>query len=306
MGPSPDTVSRWPIEFVEEKLGSRELTKASFLAHLRDAAPREWLKSHGLSSKRADKRYNVSYLLAAYRNLIGAPYTQHRPFIPPSPALASKDSTSTSSILSLCSGSLPEWCDMLAKQLRPLISVDTRASYFSYTAFGVSRSLHQLVQEHEVSRGALRIGQLTVERVELPLRLAGRTAAEVGSPEHADGQAAADRELLQHAATAMDLYGERRSVLQFKVARDDGTGEGPTRHFYTDVAQAIQRKSFSLWRTDHDDQCDSTHVFRQEGLFPAVLPQDAGAAAEGLSRFRLLGQLLGRALQDGHLVDIPL
>ena len=51
--------------------------------------------------------------------------------------------------VSLCSGALPEWCDTLNKQLRPLVALETRASYFSYTAFGVSRSLHQLGQDHE-------------------------------------------------------------------------------------------------------------------------------------------------------------
>jgi len=110
--------------------------------------------------------------------------------------------------------------------------------------------------------------------------------------------------------SALDLYAERRTVLQFKVAGEEGTGEGPTRQFYTDVARALQRKSFCLWRCDHEElqhyDGPQSHVFRAEGLFPAVLPLDPDAADEVLSKFRLLGQLLARALQDGHLVDLPL
>jgi len=225
--------------------------------------------------------------------------------------------------VALCSGALPEWCDSLTKELRSLISLETRTSYFAYTAFGVSRSMHQLGLDHEVSRGSLERwpgdGQLTVERVEMPRRLMGKSSAAAGTPEREAADAAGDIELLGHVGTALEMYASRKTMLQFKVAGEEGTGEGPTRQFYTNVAAALQRKGLCLWRCDHDNspprdlgrvkaasQGTEDHVYRAEGLFPSVLPRDLSAAEEVRERFLLLGRLLARAIQDGHLVDLPL
>jgi len=403
--------SYWPLEEVESKLGSREMPKAALLTHLRETAPKDWLKSYNLLNKKADKRYNCAYLLGAYRDLVGAPQRPLGPQdIPASPIqtplqgqpsspeillrppstprptitegscaqalhvlsiiarvveheaaaearslywpekrqggggealrvltagkgivnerLTTKLKRQLQDPVSLCSGALPGWCDSLVKQLRPLVALEARASYFSYTAFGVSRSLFQLGQDNEASRGAMQRwpgdGQLTVERVEMPRRVTGRSAAEVGTPARDRAEQAGDIELLAHTSTALEMYASRKTMLQFKVAGEEGTGEGPTRQFYTDVAAALQRKSLCLWRCDHESagpaggEKDSLsrvssgrggsehHVFRPEGLFPAVLPLDKDAAAECIERFTLLGRLLARALQDGHLVDLPL
>lgn len=139
----------------------------------------------------------------------------------------------------------------------------------------------------------------------MPRRLAGRTTAEVGTAERSAADEAGDMELLQHVGTALQMYAGRKSVLQFKVAGEEGTGEGPTRQFYTDVAAALQRRSLCLWRGSSQGAGESTHVYRREGLFPAVLPRSEDAAQQVLERFTLLGRLVARALQDGHLIDMP-
>jgi E3 ubiquitin-protein ligase HECTD1 len=48
------------------------------------------------------------------------------------------------------------------------------------------------------------------------------------------------------------------------------------------------------------------YVRRDEGLFPAPLPQE-GSLVEALEhKFRFLGAFLGKALLDGRLVSLPM
>jgi len=76
------------------------MPKSVLLGHLREKAPKGWLRSYGLLSKKADKRYNVAYLLAAYRDLLGAAY-QEKPTIPLSPPLSTINALGQGAILTL-------------------------------------------------------------------------------------------------------------------------------------------------------------------------------------------------------------
>jgi len=47
-------------------------------------------------------------------------------------------------------------------------------------------------------------------------------------------------------------------------------------------------------------------VHREEGLFPAPMPQDSEGVGAIEARFKFLGNFLGKALLDGRLVSLPL
>jgi E3 ubiquitin-protein ligase TRIP12 len=106
-----------------------------------------------------------------------------------------------------------------------------------------------------------------------------------------------------------------KAVLEVEYFGEVGTGLGPTLEFYTLVSHELQAKRLRLWREDPasaeaaSDTSKAELVTAVNGLFPAPLSAAAAATEAGartVERFRLLGRLLGKALQDGRLLDVPL
>jgi len=84
-----------------------------------------------------------------------------------------------------------------------------------------------------------------------------------------------------------------------------GTGLGPSLEFYTLVCKEMQVQALGMWRSDGGDE--QVHVNAVNGLFPA--PRDwSSETEEGTKILRLftgLGRLVGKALMDGRLIDLP-
>lgn len=75
--------------------------------------------------------------------------------------------------------------------------------------------------------------------------------------------------------------------LEFEFIDEDGTGTGPTLEFYSLVSQALRK--LKIWRNSG----------KHTGLFPAPKTQDT-------KMFHFIGVLVGKALTDGRLLDLPL
>jgi len=96
------------------------------------------------------------------------------------------------------------------------------------------------------------------------------------------------------------------AILRIEYFGEEGVGDGPTREFFTLASQEIQRKSLGLWLSGQEN-ADSEFIFSSIGLFPAPLKSSLSESEKSdiLKHFYLLGQVMGRALIDSYLIDIP-
>ncbi|XP_042403333.1 E3 ubiquitin-protein ligase UPL3-like isoform X1 [Zingiber officinale] len=227
--------------------------------------------------------------------------------------------------LALCSGSLPPWCYQLTKACPFLFPFDTRRQYFYSTAFGLSRALHRLQQQqnsdnqNSTSEREVRVGRLQRQKVRI-----------------------ARNRILDSAVKVMTMYVSQKAVLEVEYFGEVGTGLGPTLEFYTLLSHDLQKVELGLWRTnttsessvmlidvngtdsrENDDSLQEKKavndlpVGRQDivqsplGLFPRPWPPGADASdgsqfSKVIEYFRLVGQTMAKALQDGRLLDLPL
>eukprot|EP00036_Acanthoecidae_sp_10tr_P012628 CAMPEP_0206295484 /NCGR_PEP_ID=MMETSP0106_2-20121207/5189_1 /ASSEMBLY_ACC=CAM_ASM_000206 /TAXON_ID=81532 /ORGANISM="Acanthoeca-like sp., Strain 10tr" /LENGTH=2416 /DNA_ID=CAMNT_0053726137 /DNA_START=1 /DNA_END=7251 /DNA_ORIENTATION=- len=244
--------------------------------------------------------------------------------------------------LVLASNALPTWCEELTTTCPVLFPFEARLLYFSCTAFGVSRTIAWIQDQHEKAEKArlgssrrpsdghdFRVGRLKADRVFVPR---------------------GDR-LLDWAVNVMKVHASRKSVLDIEFNGEQGTGLGPSLEFYNLVASELQRKDLGLWVCDDDEEvvrmpssarapsvvaengvaaaaaapdedegpADSTmsspeetlsvpgfYVSRPGGLFPAPLPRTTPHFHDVVERFRFLGIFVAKALQDSRLIDLPL
>lgn len=96
--------------------------------------------------------------------------------------------------------------------------------------------------------------------------------------------------LLHHAKPMMNELAREHIVLSVSFMGEIGTGNGPTSEFYSLVSQELQKCEL-MWRKEVSF-----------GLFPR--PGLASSILELKSKFLLLGQIVGKAIQNGKRLDI--
>ena len=202
--------------------------------------------------------------------------------------------------LSLCSGSLPAWCVALARTCPFLFPFETRQQLFYCTTFGLARALHRMHGQTENGGGGqdLRVGRLQRQKV--------RVSRE---------------RILESAVKVFDMAPAHKMVLEVEFFDEVGTGTGPTLEFYTLLSRELASRALGAWRDADARSVDETGakepVTAPHGLFPAPMRVDAGDAGDaaapkspgGLKRldlFRLLGRVVGKAMQDSRLLDVGL
>ncbi|XP_077221227.1 E3 ubiquitin-protein ligase UPL3-like [Tasmannia lanceolata] len=218
-------------------------------------------------------------------------------------------------VLALCSGSLPLWCSQLTKACPFLFPFETRRQYFYSTAFGLSRALHRIQQQQGAdSHGStnereVRVGRLQRQKVRV-----------------------SRNRILDSAAKVMEMYSSQKAVLEVEYFGEVGTGLGPTLEFYTLLSHGLQKVGLEMWRSnsslkmaemeiDGGEQKNRKNVYLSDGsrdfiqaplgLFPRPWPPNADASdgsqfSKVIEYFRLVGQVMAKALQDGRLLDLPL
>eukprot|EP00041_Stephanoeca_diplocostata_P036623 m.1344514 g.1344514 ORF g.1344514 m.1344514 type:complete len:2563 (-) comp24902_c1_seq2:195-7883(-) len=213
--------------------------------------------------------------------------------------------------LVLASNALPSWCEDLTSSCPVLFPFEARQLFFSCTAFGVSRTIAWIQNQHDLSEKA---------------RLGGERRPDDGQ-EYRVGRLKADRvfvhrgeKLLDWAMNVMKVHAPRKSMLDIEFYGEQGTGLGPSLEFYNLVASELQRKNLGMWICDDATEGSTDAGLPQHGvmpagyyvnpsvggLFPAALPRDAPHFFDVVERFHFLGVFIAKALQDNRLVDLPL
>ncbi|MCH81298.1 E3 ubiquitin-protein ligase UPL4-like, partial [Trifolium medium] len=96
--------------------------------------------------------------------------------------------------------------------------------------------------------------------------------------------------ILDDAKRLMDQHASNYIELSVKFVDELGIGMGPTSEFYTLVSKEFQKCDL-MWRKDIS-----------VGLFPC--PRLASSIEEVKTKFVLLGQIVGKVIQTGRLLDI--
>lgn len=195
-------------------------------------------------------------------------------------------------------GALPLWCTQLMMWCPFLFSFEARWKYFQLAAFGRSHVLPNLssFSDIDVSR----------ER-----------RSNAGSLPRKKFMASRDN-ILESAAQMMDLYASKKVVIEVEYSEEVGTGLGPTLEFYTLVSHEFQKAGLGMWRGDYvsshdgwDQQHSSSgYMLSTTGLFPRPWSPISGNIdrlefVDVLKKFDLLGRIVGKAVQDGRVLDIP-
>ena len=212
--------------------------------------------------------------------------------------LAGKLTRQLGDTLSLCSGSLPAWCVALARTCPFLFPFETRQQLFYCTTFGLARALHRMHGQTETGGGGqdLRVGRLQRQKV--------RVSRE---------------RILESAVKVFDMAPAHTMVLEVEFFDEVGTGTGPTLEFYTLLSKELTARALGAWRdadarpVDEKDAKNKAPVTAPHGLFPAPMrftragdafPDAAAPKSPGglkrLDLFRLLGRVVGKALQDSR------
>ncbi|KAH8394178.1 hypothetical protein KR215_003788 [Drosophila sulfurigaster] len=223
--------------------------------------------------------------------------------------------------LVLSSNALPNWCEDLNQSCPFLFPFETRQLYFNCTAFGASRSIVCLQSQRDI----------TTERQRIPIMSPRRDDQHdfrVGRLKHERVKVPRNKDLLKWAIQVMKAHCNRKSVLEVEFLDEEGTGLGPTLEFYALVAAEIQRSDLCMWLCDDelsesselplaqdasedptDDQSKPVGYYvnrREQGLFPAPLPQNSEICEQAAKYFWFFGVFIAKVLQDMRLVDMPL
>ncbi|TKR61549.1 hypothetical protein L596_028645 [Steinernema carpocapsae] len=179
----------------------------------------------------------------------------------------------------------PSWINVIAMQYPFLLSYDVRRYHFRCAAFGVDRSVAWL-QEQIPARVRGYMAQFNLKRERIMV--------------------SREQYMLKPCAfDVFDFHAHRKSMLDILFENEEATGSGPTREFYGMIARDFQRRDVAMWHTTElsKSSIDLLYVHQNGGLFPAPVP--AGFTGN-LKLFRLLGTVVAKALQDEHLIDLPL
>lgn len=190
--------------------------------------------------------------------------------------------------LALNPSGLPLWCKQLMKMSSFLFSFDARKKYFRLTTFG------HLITPHTSSHNS---------NASSPRSPSGRSREKFK----------VDRQnLFESASKMMELKARNKALLEVEYMEEVGTGLGPTIEFYTLISHEFQKVGLGLWR---GDLCNSNEnlgfVDAPLGLFPRpwskVVENLHGVNFHDVHmKFVLLGQVVGKAIKDGRIIDISL
>ncbi|KAL2933844.1 E3 ubiquitin-protein ligase UPL4 [Bienertia sinuspersici] len=195
-------------------------------------------------------------------------------------------------------GALPLWWCQLIARFPFLFSFEARCKFFQLAAFG---RVHTLPHTSSLSDSSLSRGRRTSPN----------------SPPRKKFPVCRER-ILESAAQMMDIYANKKVVVEVEYSEEVGTGLGPTLEFYTLVSHEFQKAGLGMWRGDYmslTNSCNqngsaSGFVVSTSGLFPRPWSSTSNNIngiefSDVIKKFILLGQFVGKALQDGRVLDIP-
>lgn len=190
-------------------------------------------------------------------------------------------------------GLILSWCVYLVETCPFLLSFDTRWKYFCLT---VHRSF---VPDQDNS---------SPEQVHNILNQVNGHSDQVKSPPQSKKYRVARSAILEGAVSVMTSHGPSSRIIEVEFEGEVGTGRGPSFEFYTTASHELQRAGLGMWRGDSGEH---GFIHAPFGLFPKPW-SSSGTSSQGvdftnmLQKFKLLGNLVARAVLDGRILDIPL
>ncbi|XP_021751622.1 E3 ubiquitin-protein ligase UPL4-like isoform X2 [Chenopodium quinoa] len=195
-------------------------------------------------------------------------------------------------------GAMPLWCSQLIARCPFLFSFEARCKFFQLAAFGKVQIPPNMSSPSDSNSSRDR-------------------RASVGSPPRKKFLVCRER-VLESAAQMMDLSAQKKVVIEVEYSEEVGTGLGPTLEFYTLVSHEFQKAGLGMWRGDYISSTNSCRkqdsssrvMVSTSGLFPRPWSQTSSDIngiefSDVIKKFKLLGQIVGKALQDGRVLDIP-
>ncbi|KAL9235847.1 hypothetical protein vseg_010580 [Gypsophila vaccaria] len=186
-------------------------------------------------------------------------------------------------------GAMPLWCNHLMLGCPFLFSFEARCKYFQLAAFG---RLQVLPNTSHSDSNVSRERRSSMGSVPRKKFLACR------------------EKVLESAMQMMELYANKNVVIEVEFIDEVGTGLGPTLEFYTLVSHDLQKAGLGMWRGDYTSP---TRSYSQQGTSSGLFPRpwslkssniNGTEFADVIKRFVLLGQIVGKALRDGRVLDI--
>ncbi|TQE09362.1 hypothetical protein C1H46_004999 [Malus baccata] len=197
--------------------------------------------------------------------------------------------------LAVSIGGMPLWCNQLMESCPFLFSFEVKCKYFRLAAFGPllgqphSPSYRDsgVTSDRRLSSGSMPRKKFLVFR----------------------------NQILDSAAQMMDQHARQKVLLEVEYNEEVGTGLGPTLEFYTLVSHEFQKSGLGMWREDRGSFTtgtshagDSGILICPFGLFPCPWLGTSDEMqiqfSEVIKKFVLLGQIVGKALQDGRVLDV--
>jgi hypothetical protein len=206
----------------------------------------------------------------------------------------------------VAAGLLPAWCAALARSFPEVLPYQAREHLFYCSAFGTTRAVHALQQWEAEGGGAGNTARGG----------SGGGGSGDGGGGGALGTLRKDRvvigrePVLQWAERVMRVHADRPSVLDIGFHAEKGFGLGVTAEWYTLVAAKLQcpveNASVRMWQQGDEQAVDPTaSLVTSGGLFPATM-DPAHCPTAVTDRFRLLGHMTAKALQDRRVLPCVL
>ncbi|KOM34800.1 hypothetical protein LR48_Vigan02g095000 [Vigna angularis] len=187
--------------------------------------------------------------------------------------------------LAVSIGAIPSWCNQLMASCPFLFGFEARCKYFKLEVLSQSQA-----QPGWSYNGSGSMSGLRVSPGELPSKIFFIHR----------------NQILESTAKMMKVHGNNKSVLLVKYNGEVGSGLGPTLEFYTLVCHEFQKPGLGMWREEVNLQVEETRIRSFHGLFPRPWLRDTSGGihfSEVEKKFFLLGQVVGKALQDGRILD---
>lgn len=103
-----------------------------------------------------------------------------------------------------------------------------------------------------------------------------------------------------------------KHVLEFEFFEEEGSGLGPTLEYFSLVTQELIKLDKLLWRKSEDGSLFPCPIPSQNCQFLKKQTKEVNKVETRLqidkmqSMFRMLGSLIGRAILDERLIDLPI
>ncbi|CAF1553813.1 unnamed protein product [Adineta ricciae] len=196
-------------------------------------------------------------------------------------------------------GHIPSWITEMGYTCSFLFPFETRQMIFYPCAFDRERAMQRLLESSDMLTQQHHNDQTDRQSV-VPRIERKKVQLSRGN-------------ILAEMEKILDNWNSKH-FLEVQYEDEVGFGLGPTLEAYSLLSKELQKNGLELWRTDKffdsNKEKDTTipeYVDVHHGLYPAPLGRNAkaGVVTKVRQKFKFLGKLMGKALMDSRMIDMP-